>query len=159
MKLGENNHLMRYTVIECVPIFSAQTLWYNQQLKYTNQDIWPRNFSSSNMTKTPLKTYQSAPGFTLKCNHANTNWKGGSKFHKTQIIASRCLPMISTKSSLHTFGTMDKVISNFVQKLFSYLPYHTLTDPTLRCPVPLLKTTPPPQGYTWYPGGNLRTQI
>ena len=29
----------------------------------------------------------------------------------------------------------------------------TLTDPTLSCPEPLLKTTPPPPGYPWVSGG------
>ena len=28
----------------------------------------------------------------------------------------------------------------------------TLTDPTLSCPGPLLKTTPPPPGYPWVSG-------
>ena len=30
--------------------------------------------------------------------------------------------------------------------------YFTLTDPTLSCPGPLLKTTPPPPGYPWVSG-------
>ena len=43
-----------------------------------------------------------------------------------------------------------EAVKTRIQNLLNLPP--TLTDPTLSCPGPLLKTTPPPPGYPWVSG-------